>query len=216
MCVFINYISKAVKTVLKSLQGVQRDIDEVNDGILNSLLNIDPYDIDEPPAIRYPHAVADIREEVLDDNREIKNGATGAYKCSFIKNCHRALVQHTNLWKRLDAYVNVKWTKEKLNKYKCVYCAKCFKIFIVSAGVCTHLQPKTICTDMEVFPASKTDVPRVVLERFSVFLDNVDCKLGIARLERWNKENNLHLQAAAEIKWNRNDCKSLTKKFEVN
>jgi len=152
MCVFINYISKAVKTVLKSLQGIQRDIDEVNDGILNSLLNIDPYDIDEQPAI-IRHAVADIREEVLDDNGEIKNGATGAYKCR-IKNYHRALVQHTNLWKRTlmmlmstltdDAHVNVKWTKEKLNKYKCVYCAKCFKIFIVSAGACTHLQPKTI------------------------------------------------------------------------
>lgn len=99
MCVFINYISKAVKTVLKSLQGIQRDIDEVNDGILNNLLNIDPYDIDEQPAI-IRHAVADIREEVLDDNGEIKNGATGAYQCR-IKNCHRALVQHTNLWKRL-------------------------------------------------------------------------------------------------------------------
>jgi len=78
------------------------------------------------------------------------------------------------------------------------------------------LAAKNNCTDMELFPVSKTDVPRVVLERFSVFLDNVGCKLGIARLERWDKENNLHLQAAAEINWNRNDCKSLTKKFEVN
>jgi hypothetical protein len=61
--------------------------------------------------------------------------------------------------------------------------------------------------------ASKTDVPRVVLERFSVFLDNVSCKLAIACLERGDKENNLHLQAAAEINWNRNDNKSLTKKL---
>jgi hypothetical protein len=61
--------------------------------------------------------------------------------------------------------------------------------------------------------ASKTDVPRVVLERFSVFLDNVSCKLAIACLERGDKENNLHLQAAAEINWNRNDSKSLTRKI---
>jgi len=33
--------SKAVKTALKSMQGVQQDIDERNDGIMNSLLNID-------------------------------------------------------------------------------------------------------------------------------------------------------------------------------
>jgi hypothetical protein len=75
---------------------------------------------------------------------------------------------------------------------------------------------------MELFPAeswsitvaaSKTDVPRVVLERFSVFLDNVSCKLGITCLERGDKENNLHLQAAVEINWNRNDSKSLTRKI---
>lgn len=59
--------SKAVKTALKSMQGVQRDIDERNDGILNSLMNIDPNDIDEQPAI-IRHAVSDIRDEVLDDN----------------------------------------------------------------------------------------------------------------------------------------------------
>ena len=92
----------------------------------------------------------------------------------------------------------------------------------MSAGVCTHLQPKAISTDMELFPAeswsititaSKTDVPRVLLERFNVFLDKVGCKLGIAWLERGDKENNLHIQAAAEINWNRNDNKSLTKKI---
>ena len=75
---------------------------------------------------------------------------------------------------------------------------------------------------MELFPAeswsitvsaSKTDVPRVVLQRFNKFLDNVGCKLGIACLERGDKGNNLHLQAAAEINWNRNDNKSLTKKL---
>jgi hypothetical protein len=112
--------SKAAKTALKSMQGVQRDIDERNDGIMNSLLNIDPRDIDEQPAI-IRHAVADIREEVLDDNRDMKVDATGAYKCR-VKNCHRditflsleALVQHTN-----DAHANVKWTKEKLTKYNC-------------------------------------------------------------------------------------------------
>ena len=215
--------SKAVKTALKSMQGVQRDIDERNDGIMNSLLNIDPHDIDEQPAI-IRHAVADIREEVLDDNRDIKDDSIGAYKCR-VKNCHRditflsleALVQHTN-----DAHANVKWTKDKLSKYQCLYCTKCLKIFIVSAGVCTHLQPKNNCTDMDLFPAEswsitvsacKTDVPRIVLQRFSHFLDNVGCKLGIACLERGDKENNLHLQAAAEINWNRNDNKSLTKKL---
>ena len=77
--------SKAVKTALKSMQGVQRDIDERNDGLLNSLMNIDPHDIDEQPAIMR-QAVADIREGILDDNREIKDDATGAYKCR-IKNC---------------------------------------------------------------------------------------------------------------------------------
>jgi len=75
---------------------------------------------------------------------------------------------------------------------------------------------------MDLFPAEswsitvsacKTDVPRIVLQRFSHFLDNVGCKLGIACLERGDKENNLHLQAAAEINWNRNDNKSLTKNF---
>jgi len=121
--------SKAVKTALKSLQSIQRDIDEQNNGILNSLLNIDPDNIDDQPAI-IRHAVHDIREEVLQDSRDIRDDVTGAFKCR-IKNCHRditflsleALVQHTN-----ESHANVKWTKEKLTKYKCVYCAKCLKI----------------------------------------------------------------------------------------
>ena len=46
-----------------------------------------------------------------------------------------------------------------------------------------------------------------------MFLDNVNCKLGIACLERGDKENNLHLQAAAEIKWNRTESKALCKKI---
>ena len=73
--------------------------------------------IDEQPAI-IRHAVADIREEVLDDCREIKDDVPVAYKCR-IKNCYRdftfssleALVQHTN-----ETHANVKWTKDKPSK----------------------------------------------------------------------------------------------------
>jgi len=98
-------------------RSIQRDIDEWNNDILNSLHNIDSYDIDEQPAI-IRHAVADIREEVLDDSREIKDDVPVAYKCR-IKNCYRdftfssleALVQHTN-----ETHANVKWTKDKPSK----------------------------------------------------------------------------------------------------
>jgi len=89
--------SKAVKTALKSLQGVQREIDEQNNGILNSLLNIDPNDIDDQPAI-IRHAVTDIREEVQQDRRDITDDVGGALKCR-IKNCHRDITFY--LWKRL-------------------------------------------------------------------------------------------------------------------
>ena len=51
------------------------------------------------------------------------------------------------------------------------------------------------------------------MSRFNTFLVNVQCKLAIACLERGDKENNLHLQAAAEIKWNRTESKLLCKKI---
>lgn len=61
--------SKAVKTALKSLQGIQKDIDERNDGFLQNLLNIDPHDIDEQPDI-IRHEVEDIRGEVVHENKD--------------------------------------------------------------------------------------------------------------------------------------------------
>jgi len=114
-------------------------------------------------------------------------------------------VEHTN-----DVHPNVKWTKDKLNKYKCMHCSKYSSeyIFIIDSDVCSHLNQKPEMTDMDLFPAescsitvaaSKSDVPKILLERFNLFLDNVGCKLGICSLERGDKENNLHLQAAAEI-----------------
>lgn len=92
-------------------------------------------------------------------------------------------------------------------------------------GLCMHLlnSMNSSKLDMDLYPpeswsitvaALKRDVTRIILTRFQIFLDNVSCKLGIACLERGDKENNLHLQAAAEIKWNRTESKALCKKFE--
>ena len=216
--------AKAVKTACKSMVGNQKEIEDDNEIVINGLLDIDPYDLNDQPCI-IRSAVDDIRSELQDNNKGVSDdNSSVAYKCR-IKNCHRditylsleELVEHTN-----DVHPNVKWTKDKLNKYKCMHCSKCMKIFIIDSGVCSHLNQKPEMTDMDLFPAeswsitvaaSKSDVPKILLERFNLFLDNVGCKLGICSLERGDKENNLHLQAAAEINWNRNESKSLCRKL---
>ena len=167
--------------------------------------------------------IKDIRNEILKDSNTKPLENQTLYKCK-IRNCHwditfntlEELVEHTN-----QTHPNYKWTKDKLNKYNCKYCSKCCKMFVSNIGLCTHLVNNNK-QDMELYPqeswsitvaAIKTDVPRVILSRFTKFLDNVGCKLGIACLERGDKENNLHLQAAAEIKWNRTETKALCKKI---
>jgi hypothetical protein len=59
--------------------------------------------------------------------------------------------------------------------------------------------------------AVRTDVLAGILKAFDVALATLGAKIAIASLERGDKENNLHLQAAAAICWNKEEAKALAK-----
>jgi len=56
-----------------------------------------------------------------------------------------------------------------------------------------------------------TDVPKYLLDSFQKAMETLQSVLYVASLERGDKQNHLHLQAAAEIRWDRNNVPALVK-----
>ena len=75
--------------------GNQKEIEDDNDIVINGLLDVDPYDLDDQPFI-IRSAVDDIRSELIDNNKGASDdNSSVTYKCR-IKNCHRDITYSTH------------------------------------------------------------------------------------------------------------------------
>ena len=90
-----------------------------------------------------------------------------------------------------------------------VHCPKCSE-FQLKDAMCGHLRKNIITPDMyPSVPFSITisgcgmHVPREILDDFGKACEELNSVLYIASLERGDKENLLHVQAAAEVRWNK-------------
>jgi hypothetical protein len=105
-------------------------------------------------------------------------------------------------------------------------CFKCQRLFPNDGDGCVHFTGGAAAEKIahDLYPcenwsitiaACKSDVPVQLLADFSVCMTSLKCTLAISCLERGDKENNLHLQAAAAICWNREDPKGLGKELRT-
>jgi hypothetical protein len=105
--------------------------------------------------------------------------------------------------------------ENRLSKKKCdlldvVQCYKCHKLYSRDGSKCEHLNKKVANDplDQSQYPEESwyvtiaavcIDVPQPLLGDFDLFLATMQCSMAIACLERGDKENHLHLQAACAI-----------------
>lgn len=226
-----NYHNRAPETTESLLKKARigfgsddRTTDLSNEEILIHTLGIDRNDLQSQP-----HILQNQVNEMKSSQVPMKSGEDNfSVKCK-VRDCTHnlcfssaeALINHHN-----DKHPTNKWTSKKMGEFKVVHCGKCNKMFhIGNVPHCVHLTKSAGCENIIdrmsdlynstswsiTVAAIKTDVPTVILQRFEAFLDKVKSIIGIACLERGDKENNLHLQAAAEISWNPEDSKGLAK-----
>lgn len=207
-----------VRKAVRKLGHDEKSIEESNDILLEQFTGSST-DVAELPAIVRNELVGEEVPNVDDDSLPDERGNV---KClCLVRDCvmHRLLfptlqeyLQHHN-----DSHPGKLISKERSIKLGIYNCMRC-KIVYENSQLCVHKADTTNPLD-KWFPkqdwsitvaAIKTDVPRVILELFETFMTTVKCTLGIACLERGDKERNLHLQGAAQFPWNPEDTKGLT------
>ncbi|KAJ1413069.1 hypothetical protein B484DRAFT_467708 [Ochromonadaceae sp. CCMP2298] len=212
--------------VHRSFSSDNRSIQTQNDEIFQETLNVSD-DVEDQPLI--------VRNAVLESNQhsdteEDERGGGDKqvpqvlhFKCT-VRNC-----QYDLAFESLDELIvhhraehrAIRWSKKRCEYFDVTQCFKCQKIYPCAGAKCEHLQ-KAVGDPQSLYPkeswsitivATKTDVPGFLLADFEAVLTELGSTLAIACLERGDKENNLHLQAAATFSWNRNDPKGLAAYF---
>jgi hypothetical protein len=211
-----------------SLQHNERQVTAQNNSFINERHNGDAMEVEDLPFIVQQQIVlakaASAAAAVdVDEEEELE------FRCA-VKQCQNNLDMMCleDLLEHHEVHHSDKtWRKDKCDKYGVMHCAKCRRFFIKNAETvfCQHLAGQNVPTNphdlyMEqrwsiTIVAVKTDVPVGLLGEYNKALDSVGCKVAIACLERGDKENNLHVQSAAEICWNPDDGKGLAKYFRT-
>jgi hypothetical protein len=212
----------------------EREIETSNEQIMRNTLEITDQ-LDQQPMI-VQNAVNELHRgdnegesdsDVESNANELQRGSSSAevvqhiqYKCS-VRNCAHDLAFQTLaefIEHHVRAHPENRLSKKKCDDYKIVQCYKCRTMYNRDSVKCEHLQHATISDPQSLYPceswsitivATRSDVPTFLLEDFDEVLNKLGSTCAIASLERGDKENNLHLQGAAQFCWNREDPKSL-------
>jgi hypothetical protein len=211
----------AVELAKRSFNPPERQQQAVNDRILSKDMEMSQDMTDQPRILHV--AVAEGRMQTA---QGCSSNEIGKFTC-LVRECKNnlcfggvvELIAHHNA-----EHPGKRWSDAKCTKLSVVCCATCKLVYMIGAS-CEHVRRATanavdIVTAQSIYPveywsitviAVKTDIPTQALQDFNVFLDAVESKVAIACLERGDKENNLHIQAAARIRWNREDGKAMSK-----
>ncbi|KAJ1434658.1 hypothetical protein B484DRAFT_393902 [Ochromonadaceae sp. CCMP2298] len=177
-----------VDQIRRSFSSDNRRNDNSNDEIMRSTLDLGN-DISDQPMIIRNAAKEQARGEESDGSDNEKGDSSAAAPTSTVFKCTVRACPHNIPFQSLAEFINHhvaehpdnRISKKRCEEYHVVQCYKC----------------------------RKTDVPRFILEDFDDLFTVLGCSTAIACLERGDKENHLHLQAAAQICWNREDPKAL-------
>jgi hypothetical protein len=224
----INAISNARKNL--SSDNLPQKRAQEDEATMNLLLDIDTTNLDNQPSIVSQAILESLQASDSETDKPLLGNTKVTYRC-MVKKCDMNLdlkevadfVNHHNSMHR-----GCSIAKERSLKLGIVYCSKCSKYFIVDQP-CEHLRQRKIVdttgeSDFQfLYPpeslsitltVSNGDLPIFFLESFEQTMVSLKAVLYVACLERGDVKNQLHLQAAAEIHWNREELPELVKKMK--
>jgi hypothetical protein len=196
--------------------------ENTNNDILSAALHVSQNMSEQPGIIRQAAAKQRLMDGLSSLNTQLGRLTCAVQMCP--NNLAFATVEELVAHHNSDHPGKV-WAVAKCTKLNTISCGKCKLMFMKNSSTCAHIVRSTaegvdIVTAMSIYPlehwsitiaALHTDIPASCLSDYDKFLDTVKCKVAIASYEHGDKENNLHLQSAADIFWNKEDGKGMAK-----
>ena len=218
-----NVTSSVVVSAHKELNAEGKKLEEANEEIMAELLQVNRSKLNTQPLIVINHINNSQKEKKktsTSSNGSSKSPEKVGFQCKVhqcpYKDLHLEtlddLLQHHN-----DKHPANRWSSSKCKQFNVYNCGRCNKVYSLDKK-CAHNRSDAGSTSDKWWPtiswsitvaAVKTDVPLIILSLFDDFMNRMNCHLGIACLERGDKDNHLHLQAAAEVAWDPDDQKGI-------